>query len=381
MKTRKLITTAAALMSAAMACVPFGASAYTDKEDDGTYKDFRYRIVGEYAAITDYTGESEIVNIPSSIDGHSVNSIWYHAFSDKDYIKSVILPSSIENIGVSAFSGCTSLTDINIPLWINEISSCAFSGCTSLESISIPRSCAHVRDHAFHNCTSLSDITVDPYTDVDISALEGTAWYEAQPDGLVYLNTTAYCWKGDMPENTDIVFKDGTEAVGSYIFWKNPNVRSCYLPESVTRIGWMSFCLCPNLKSVTIVNSRCQMEYFRHTISNYEYSVPLGGNYHLVNSAYTGIIVGAEKSYAQQYAKQFKYTFRTFDDKNILGDVNDDGEFNVADLVSLTNRVLKNESVGYWQMGDLNGDGKLNAFDMVDMREAISSSSSTEVTE
>lgn len=57
--------------------------------------------------------------------------------------------------------------------------------------------------------------------------------------------------------------------------------------------------------------------------------------------------------------------------EDVMGDVNGDGLFNVADLVSLDNYLLGNGGLKNWKAGDLTSDGRISAFDLVAMRELL----------
>lgn len=58
--------------------------------------------------------------------------------------------------------------------------------------------------------------------------------------------------------------------------------------------------------------------------------------------------------------------------ENVRGDVNSDGRFNIADLVTLQNWLLGRENrLADWKAGDLCADNKLDAFDAVIMRKEL----------
>ena len=57
--------------------------------------------------------------------------------------------------------------------------------------------------------------------------------------------------------------------------------------------------------------------------------------------------------------------------KKVLGDVNADGIFSVADLVMMQNYLLGNGTLTDWKAGDLCADNTINAFDMVAMRKLV----------
>lgn len=57
--------------------------------------------------------------------------------------------------------------------------------------------------------------------------------------------------------------------------------------------------------------------------------------------------------------------------KAVIGDVNADGDFTVADLVMMQKFLLGGGSLTDWKAGDLCTDGRIDAFDMIAMRKLI----------
>lgn len=60
----------------------------------------------------------------------------------------------------------------------------------------------------------------------------------------------------------------------------------------------------------------------------------------------------------------------------VIGDVNADNKFTVADLVRLEKFLLGAGTLTDWQAGDLYNDGKLDVFDMIEMIKEIIKGSS-----
>ena len=137
---------------------------------------------------------------------------------------------TVTSIESSAFGNNTKLTSVTIPSSVISIDYGAFSGCSNLANITIPNSVIRIENNAFSN----------------------TAWYNNQPDGVVYAGRIAYKCKGALPEGTDITIKDGTYAITSEAFYGCSGLASVTIPGSVTTIGESSFWKCSNLKSVTI---------------------------------------------------------------------------------------------------------------------------------
>ncbi len=203
-------------------------------------------------AITGYSGSETNVEIPASINGLPVESIENGAFSNCTKLTSITIPDSVTYIGFDAFSGCTGLTSITLPNSIVDISSSTFSGCRGLTSIIIPDGVTHIGYDAFSGCTGLTSITIpDSVTYIGDNAFYNTAWYENQPDGLIYAGKVLYKYKGEMPENTEIKINDGTKVISSSAFWCCSRLTSIIIPDSVTRIGNDAF-FGTSLTSVTI---------------------------------------------------------------------------------------------------------------------------------
>ena len=127
---------------------------------------------------------SPIVEIPALNGDRQVTEIADNAFSGKNNITKVVLPSTITKIGNNAFSGATALESINIPDGVTYIGSSAFNGCKNLKTITIPEKTVEIGSAAFSGCENLTEIT--------IVAREGD------------INDFAEDWKAGLPSFTKI---------------------------------------------------------------------------------------------------------------------------------------------------------------------------------
>lgn len=181
---------------------------------------------------------------------------------------SVTVPNSVNSIGDDTFYGCTSLSSVTIGNGVRSIGHRAFNYCTSLTSITIPNSVniigyieepfsdAETRfteTGVFLGCSNLTTIIIpQSVTKIQASAFDGTAWYNNQPEGLVYAGNVAYKYKGTMPTGTQITIMDGTVGIADGAFSGCSGLTSAKIPVSLKDIGRSAFRSCSNLTSINI---------------------------------------------------------------------------------------------------------------------------------
>ena len=176
-------------------------------------------------------------------------------FNNNSNLERVVLGSNVKSIGSNAFSDCTSLASITIPDGVTEIDGYAFSGCTNLTSITIPESVTEIGDRAFENCTNLLGLQIPSNIEkIGDDAFDDTAWYNNQPDGLLYIGKVLYAYKGDRTKVTNVEIKEGTKAISNDVFSDCVNLKNVVIPDSVNSIGSSVFENCTSLESITIPN-------------------------------------------------------------------------------------------------------------------------------
>ena len=136
---------------------------------------------------------------------------------------------------------------------VTSIDDYAFQGCTGITSVVCPGSVNRIGRMAFNGCTNLADISVFSYlADMGEDVLAGTAWYNNQPDGMVYIENIAYGYKGEMSANTCIAIKNGTLGIAGNAFGDCKNLSCVTTPNSLKIIGPSAFDYCSRLSSITI---------------------------------------------------------------------------------------------------------------------------------
>ena len=183
-------------------------------------------------------------------------SIDWGAFQECKGLTSVDIPNSVISICNYAFSGCSGLTSVNIPNSVISIGLSAFSGCNGLITVNIPSSVTSIGDYAFSGCGNLTSVDIpNSVISIGSNAFGWTPWYNNQPDGLIYAGRVAYKYKGTMPDNTNIIIKEGTISIGYEAFRGCSGLTAVTIPYSVTSISGSAFLGCFGLTSVDIPNS------------------------------------------------------------------------------------------------------------------------------
>lgn len=169
---------------------------------------------------------------------------------------------NVRIISSEAFWHCPSIQKITIPDTVTTICNMAFADCSNLTTVTGGKNVKILENAAFKNCTKLTSIgnIGQNLKKLGCIVFENTKWFENQKDGIVYLGKIAYCYKGNMPKNTTLTFKNGTYAVSSGFIsehnstthFKQPNLVKVVLPKSCKFIGSEAFLNCTNLKSIDL---------------------------------------------------------------------------------------------------------------------------------
>ena len=187
----------------------------------------------------------KLLKVPKELSGaYSIKEgtriICDKAFSFCGSLSKIIIPSSVTSIGDDAFFACSSLSKIVIPSSVTSIGDDAFAGCHSLSKIVIPSSVTSIGDRAFNNCSSLKYISIPK----SVICLNGNPF--ADWDGKLECLSPNFIYEDDVLFNKD---------KSKIISFRNQNVESYVIPNSVTSIGDSAFWGCRSLSDIVIPSS------------------------------------------------------------------------------------------------------------------------------
>ncbi|MDE6091770.1 MAG: leucine-rich repeat protein, partial [Ruminococcus sp.] len=378
----------------------------------------------------------------------NVNKISSRAFTYCEDLTSIIIPDNVVDVGESVFSGCTSLKYAKIGNGVTKIPGYGYTGpsgffyeCTNLETVVLSDNIEYIGENAFCYCESLKNINFpEKISHIGIRAFNGTKWFDNQNDGLVCINNIVYGYKGEMPENTEIILPENTIGISSFALAGYDNLSSIKLNDGLKYIERRAFAGCKNLKSLIIPDSVVVFEngvvqyctslkelklsentpYLTRDFLNGDFAggvtdcdsleslvIPhsvqiideysLGGNPNLksliilnpdceiIENAFQGMMADSiptiysyENSTAQEYAETYGYEFVSLGEAPEkphipTGDINGDGQFNIADLAVFRKFLLGSPDVkiSNWKDVDLYEDGVLDVFDYCLMKKKL----------
>ncbi len=399
---RKRIITAAVVL--AMGSSISGLPAAAAKSQ--TYGDLTYINYGGWVEILDCAQDVVTVEIPEKIDGVKVRDIGDNAFSGCKSLTTITIPDCVENIGENAFSSCSSLTSITLPDSVKTIEMGAFMYCSSLETLELPPKLETIGRNAFVNCTELTEITIPKSVTsigerafyecgnlTEITVEEGNTAYSSE-DGILFdLSKTELLCYPAAKADTSYHIPESVNTVGTAAFYGCLQLEEITIPETVTSIKEWGFYYCRGLKQLALPESieTIELAAFYGCTKMTAVYVPVSVT-EVKNTAFGQCISltdvyygGSETDWAAMTVDDTMDMNAYFTGANIhynatgietkiealLGDVNADGKFTVADAVMLQKYLLCTGNLTAPQNADMCADGAINAFDLAVMKREL----------
>ena len=340
------------------------------------------------------------------------------AFSAMD-ITSVTLPDGLKSIDKAAFAGCSRLNSITFPTGLVNIGEYAFAGCTSLTSMTLPASVETVECGAFMRCTSLTSFSVAASSQLktmDEAALLDCPNLITVSFGQAVQSLGERLMAGSGIKNLDLTASKKLKTIDGFAMVKTP-LKSVKLPSSVTNVGDGVFLYNQELSSVDLggnilslsnyllagtgLNNTIDLtgvESFGDYLFYNVYQLPevvlpetttwLGTRAMAGMAGLTALTCNAVEvpmlgelvwagvnqrmipltvpaGSVSSYRNAAQWRLFQFENSWIKGDVNGDGEVNIADINAIVN-IIQGHTYDDATMlrADVNQDGEINIADI-----------------
>ncbi len=228
-------------------------------------------------------------------------------------LTTLTLPSSVTKIGCGIVNNVTTITTVTLPFagfsetesadigdilissgnsylpenitTVNitggkKIPDYYFANADHLTTVTLAEGMETIGSYAFSGCTALTDITVpDTVFRIGVNAFADSAYFNAQDNGIVYAGKVALCYKGDVPANLGLKFKEDTvgiadeafnsaseqivsvtfpaalRRIGNSAFFRNRNLTKLSFPSELEEIGSHAFAECTGLETLDLPDS------------------------------------------------------------------------------------------------------------------------------
>ena len=248
-------------------------------------------VLPEYLESIDDAAFAGCARIEEIVIPETVTEIGVQAFYACNRLKKVNIPEGIKTIPAECFR-CTPLEEIVIPDGVEEIGKSAFQ-CeyktfsdgdervyhidSALSTVIIPQSVKVIGRQAFYGRENLVNFTFpNSVEELHEYVFYETAWYQAQPDGMIFLDKFLYGYKGELPENSEIIIPETVQRIAGYAFYQQENLTKVIIPSSVSWLGKYIFSYCSNLEEVILPEGLKELPtgIFRKTINLKSITIP-----------------------------------------------------------------------------------------------------------
>lgn len=270
------------------------------------------------------------------------------------------LPSALKSIGEHAFERCAGILELTVPEGVQTIGNFALMGCSSMQKVSLPASLNHLGVGTFRLCLSLQTIELNPANTHFV--IEDGVLFNADKTSLICCPAT---FKGEYAiPNTVTVIED-------YAFYYCQDLSKVVLPDNLVAIRNGAFTNCASLESITIPESVTVIgENAFVSCTELKYILCKAGTPPSIAKelfspdAYEDVVLYAPfKSKGDYASAEFWKKFQTF---RGIGDVNQDGSLNVADIMMLVNYVIAQSHFEVDEIvADVNYNSEVNVTDVM----------------
>ena len=175
-----------------------------------------------------FSGKGDMNNILNGSRGE--RAPWYNS-DYRDSITNIVIEEGITSVGSWAFISLVNVTTVTIPSTVTVIQPHAFQNCQGIKCMNLPNGLTAIGTDAFLFMDSCEEFKIDDKSD-------GTHPTFYTEDGVLFNDRTLEAYpQGNTRTSYRVPY--GTEEIESNIagFANTPNLRTVYIPETMTRIN------------------------------------------------------------------------------------------------------------------------------------------------
>jgi len=348
---------------------------YRKAEDEMASNKVKYRIymLENRAAVIGCDTSATTLTIPATVihngKSYPVTVITGSAFHGNVKLTTVTIKDSVKVIGNEAFSGCKALTTVTMPATLDSIGQQAFANtiltavtvpyaprmgkeifywCTKLSDISFSTSLTTLPERLFQGCLSLKEVTLpDHITAIGDYAFAGCTGIESFTLSENIQQLGDYAFWNVFGNGDELVFNGTTLPVASENTFDEEAYQNALLntTASTTQIPWSNFAnnegsTSPQCKKPTIEYAGGKLKFacdteeatIVSTVSIADSGENTANEVEL-SKEYTVTAYAKKDGYRRSETVTKKFTFMN-------GDVNLDGEIDIADVQMVINRAI-----------------------------------------
>lgn len=273
----------------------------------------------------------------------SVKTIGKQAFMKCDNLEKIVLPDTIESVGEKAFESTPWLAEMQADSPLLIINGLLIDGTSAKGDIIIPENVTSVLGNAFYMNTEITSVTI--------------------PEGVKNIGANAF---GGCASLADVTLPESLETIKEKAF-SDTALTELVIPKNVTEIGTEAFINCKSLPEVTILskNASIDTEAFGCTST---FTASGQYSYIFVHHVTEDFVVICDKN-----ATAEAYASATGVQTALFGDINDDNEIDILDVISINKSVLGKEVFTEMQQktADVNHNGKPDSNDSLEVMKYI----------
>lgn len=297
-----------------------------------------------------YNPKLTTINLPNGIDV-------LNGFNNNPSLKSITIPKTVKRIVASALEN-TGLTSITIPSNVEKIEAGAFAGCKNLTTVTIPNTVTTIGGALFSGCTGLTSVNIQNNT-IDEGEFNGCTSLKTVTIGSnlnnlyvrLHLNYGAFL---DCPIETLNVGSILAANIALYPAAKS-TLKTLNLTDGVTDLPESAFEGCSVLEKVTLPSGLKSIgnAAFRNCTRMGDLYAKMVKPFAIDASVFSGVQQhgycdlhvpqGSKVRYsAMEVWKEFTIITEDAGSGSKRGDVNNDGQVTIADVVAVLNIMAGN---------------------------------------